>query len=456
MPLRCLFIDMNAFFASVEQQDDPSLRHKPVAVIPTQAETTCCIAASYEAKKFGIKTGTAVWEARKLSRGAIIFRVANHRRYVLAHNQIVDAVGSIIPVEGVVSIDEMTCRLVGDDQRPGRAVEMANRIKAAIKERAGKCLNCSIGIAPNRMLAKVASDMQKPNGLTVFADEDLPTALYKLKLQAFPGIGPRMARRLNLYGVFAVRQLCEMSAKSLSEVWGSKVLGGRWFRLLRGQEVADEPTRRQTVSHSHILPPKLRNEAGAYGVLVRLTHKAAARLRKVECWAGAVYVSVSFQDSSPSLLPDGPIQTEEANPKIPMLPDGFDPNWELGEFDDDEPPPKPQRWRATRRWGAGCHVPHCQDTPNILRVVKSLWQQHPPGVPFKVGMVLADLRPARSATPSLFEDDRKAADLSHAMDEVNLEFGASVVHFGGMHGMKDAAPSRIAFTQIPDFDRRVN
>ena len=82
---------MNAFFASVEQQDDPSLRGKPVAVIPTQAETTCCIAASYEAKKFGIKTGTAVWEARKLSRGAIIFRVANHRRYVLAHNQIVDA-----------------------------------------------------------------------------------------------------------------------------------------------------------------------------------------------------------------------------------------------------------------------------------------------------------------------------------------------------------------------------
>src|ERR1700677_4508086 len=110
MPLRSLFIDMNAFFASVEQQYEPSIRRKPVAVIPTEAETTCCIAASYEAKAFGIKTGTPVWEARKLSRGTIIFKVANHRRYVLAHNQIVDAVGSIIQVERVISIDEMMCR----------------------------------------------------------------------------------------------------------------------------------------------------------------------------------------------------------------------------------------------------------------------------------------------------------------------------------------------------------
>jgi len=85
-----------------------------------------------------------------------------------------------------------------------------------------------------------------------------------------------------------------------------------------------------------------------------------------------------------------------------------------------------------------------------------LWKVRPTGEPFQVGMVLSDLRPARSATPSLFEDDRKAADLSRAMDKVNAEFGASVVHFGAMHGMEAAAPNRIAFTQIPDFDRRVS
>ena len=79
MPLRHMFIDMNAFFASVEQQDDPKLRYRPVAVIPTQAETTACIAASYEAKAFGVKTGTPVWEARKLC-PKIVFVVAGHRR----------------------------------------------------------------------------------------------------------------------------------------------------------------------------------------------------------------------------------------------------------------------------------------------------------------------------------------------------------------------------------------
>jgi DNA polymerase-4 len=459
MPLRYLFIDMNAFFASVEQQEDPALRYLPVAVIPTMAETTCCIAASYEAKAMGIKTGTPVWEARKLSRGTIIFKIANHKRYVLIHNRIVQAVGSVLPVERVISIDEMTCRLVGSDQESWRGMELATRIKAAIKEQAGDYLTCSIGIGPNGMLAKVASDLRKPNGLTVFADDNLPSALYGLKLQDFPGIGPRMARRLNLFGVCTVRQLCEMPAPALCEVWGSKVLGMKWFRLLRGQDLPDEPTRRQTVSHSHILPPNLRNEAGAYGVLVRLTHKAVARLRKINYWAGAVSVDVSFQDSPRAFSTDHIAQAEP--PQALTLPDSFDASWSTGRDEGEDRGTTPAgvrkpRWRPLRKWDAGCRLPLCQDTPNILRAVAKLWQSHPPGIPFKVGMVLTELRPARSATPSLFEDDRKAADLSHAMDEVNREFGASVVHFGGMHGMKDTAPSRIAFTQIPDFDRRVN
>jgi DNA polymerase-4 len=456
MPLRSLFIDMNAFFASVEQQYDLSLRHKPVAVIPTHAETTCCIAASYEAKAFGIKTGTPVWEARKLSRGAVIFKLANHQRYVLMHNRIVEAVGSVLPVHHIASIDEMSCRLHAGEQRSDQAVDLALRIKSAIQEQAGDYLTCSIGIGPNWMLAKVASDMKKPDGLIVLADENMPSALFRLKLLDFPGIGPRMSRRLNLHGVFAVRQLCTMSEKALSEVWGSKVLGGRWFRLLRGDDVADETTQRQSVSHSHILPPDLRNEAGAYGVLVRLTHKAAARLRKIEYWAGAVSVAVSFQEPSPSHVPDGPIRANETEAGDPVLLRAVDPHWEWGEHDVDEPAPKPRRSRSQRHWGAGCHLPLCQDTPNILRAIEKLWREHPPGKPFKVGMVLSDLRPARCATPSLFEEDRKAGDLSRAMDEVNHEFGASVIHFGAMHGMKDAAPTRVAFTQIPDFDRRVN
>jgi DNA polymerase-4 len=451
MPLRSLFIDMNAYFASVEQQDDPDLRGKPVVVVPTDAETTACIAASYEAKAFGIRTGTPVWEARRLSRNTVIFRIANHRRYVLMHNRIVKAVGSVIPVERIMSIDEMTCRLLGDERRPERVVELALAVKAAIRSLAGEYMRCSIGVGPNGMLAKVASDMKKPDGLTVLADEAMPDALYGLDIEDFPGIGPRMARRFKLHGVFTVRQLFAMPLKPLCEVWGSKVLGGRWYRLLRGEDVLDEPTRRQTVSHSHVLPPDLRNDKGAYGVMVRLTHKAAARLRKIEYWAGAVSVHISFLDYE-TLPPDEPLPDVEV--AAPPETYGLDPEVGWVEPPDSKPPRKPQR--RSRSWDAGCHLPLCQDTPGILRAVANLWDQRPKGTPFKIGMVLSDLRPARSATPSLFEEDRKAADLSHAMDEVNREFGASVIHFGAMHGMKDAAPSRIAFTQIPDFDRRVN
>jgi DNA polymerase-4 len=416
MLVRNLFIDMNAFFASVEQQDDKSLRGRPVAVIPTQAETTSCIAASYEAKRYGVRTGTPVWQARRLCPGLACI-VANHKRYVTIHNRIVDAVGSVLPVERVVSIDEMTCHLVGEERRPERAAAAAGRIKAAIKERAGDYLTCSIGIAPNTLLAKVAADMKKPDGLTVFAKSDLPEALFGLKLQDFPGIATRMARRLNLSGVFAVRQFCGLSEKAMSEAWGSRILGGRWYRLLRGEDVSEGETRRQTVSHSHILPPALRTDAGSFGVLARLTHKASARMRKIGFWAGAVSVSVGFEN-------------DDANRKV---------GW------------------GRSGWSAWSHIPLCQDTPNILRAVTQLWNQRPKGrVPFQVGMVLSDLRPTRSATLSLFETDQKAAELSHAMDDVNAEFGASVVHFGAMHGLEDAAPNRIAFTQIPDFDRRVS
>ncbi len=414
MPIRYLFLDMNSFFASDEQQYDKKLRGKPIAVIPTQAETTCCIAASYEAKAFGIKTGTPVWEARKLCPGLICV-VANHQRYVVMHNRILDALGSVLPDYRVASIDEMSCRLTGNDCQPEIATALGHQIKNAIYERAGDYMRCSIGIGPNTMLAKMAADMKKPNGLTVLSDADIPSALHSLKLQDFPGIGPRMARRLNLYGVFAVQHLCSLSLKSLSEVWGSKVLGRRWFRFLRGEDVVDPPTRRQTVSHSHILPPSFRTEAGSYGVMVRLAHKAAARLRRINYWTGAVSVGVSFLDDLPKAG-----------------------GWHSGG------------------WDAGCRIPHCQDTSTILHAVAKLWKLRPPDrVPFKVGLVLSDLRPARSATPSLFEADRKAAEVSKAMDEVNAEFGASVIHFGAMHGYENAAPTRIAFTQIPDFDRRV-
>lgn len=410
MPLRHLFIDMNSFFASVEQQDNKRLRGKPVAVIPTNAETTSCIAASYEAKAYGIKTGTPVWAARKMCPGLICV-TGDHKRYVTMHNRILAAVRGVTPIETVMSIDEMACRLIGDERAAARVTALAGQIKAAIYDLAGEYMHCSIGAGPSVMLAKVAADMNKPNGLTVLADADLPHALHRLALTDFPGVGPQMERRLKLLGIFTVAQFCAAPAKVLAEVWGSKVHGERWFRTLHGEDVEAAPTRRQTVSHSHVLPPELRTDEGAYGVLMRLTHKAAARLRKIGYWCGAVSVGASF----------------------------------FGEERGDSV------W-----WQEGVRVPRCQDTPALVAAVARLWENRVRDrTPFKVGMVLGELVPARSATPSLFDEDRQGEQLSAALDCVNAEFGASVVYLGAMFGMRDAAPSRVAFTNIPDFDKRV-
>jgi DNA polymerase-4 len=416
VPLRHLFVDMNAFFAAVEQQHDATLRGRPVAVIPTDAPTTACIAASYEAKAFGVKTGTPVWAARKLCPG-IAFKVADHRRYVTMHNRVVEAVNRVLPVERVVSIDEVACRLAGRERAPAAVERAGGAIKRAIRELCGDYMRCSVGAGPSALLAKVAADMRKPDGLTVLADADLPFALYRLPLTDFPGVGPRMERRLKLYGIFTTEQFCRAPLKVLAEVWGSRVLGERWFRLLRGEDVTDAPTRRQTVGHSHVLPPDLRTDAGACAVLMKLVHKAAARLRKIDYWCGAISVGASFLGAEPG-----------------------DAVW----------------------WDDATRVPRCRDTPALVAAATKLWERRPRGAaharraPFKIGTVLSDLVPARSATPSLFDEDRQGEDVSDAMDDVNAEFGASAVHLGAMWGTHGAAPTRIAFTQIPDFDRRVN
>ena len=137
--VRWLYLDMNSFFASVEQEMNPSLRGKPIAVVPLLADTTCCIAVSYEGKAFGVKTGTKVGEAKKLCPGIQLIE-GNHENYIRYHNRIVTAVESCIPVEAVCSIDEIACRLSGSQQNVQVASAMADKIKDTIKTQVGSSL----------------------------------------------------------------------------------------------------------------------------------------------------------------------------------------------------------------------------------------------------------------------------------------------------------------------------
>ena len=217
MPLRYLFIDMNAYFASVEQQDFPRLRGRPVAVVSVEANTSSCIAASYEAKRCGVRTGTPVWQAKLLCPG-LVCMPGRHERYVEVHKLIVKAVGRCAPIDKVMSIDEMACKLIGVERRPENATAIAVKIKAEIKRGVGDYLTCSIGVGPNVLLAKVAGDMKKPDGLTFLHPEELPGNLYPLTITDFPGIGPRMRKRFHRYGVATVQQLMNLTVSGMSRV----------------------------------------------------------------------------------------------------------------------------------------------------------------------------------------------------------------------------------------------
>ncbi|HTV46981.1 MAG TPA: DNA polymerase [Phycisphaerae bacterium] len=395
-----LFVDMNAYFASVEQQLRPELRHKPVGIVAAMTDHTSCIAASYEAKALGIKTGTAVWEAKHMCRDIQIVE-ARPLVYVQMHHAIIAAIEDCLHVDAVLSIDEMACRLLGKECIVDNAVAIAQKVKKKIKTDIGEYLRCSIGLAPNRFLAKVAADMHKPDGLTVITPEDIPHKLFNLALDDFPGIGNQMLLRFSKAGVYTVEQMYALSERQLRDIWHS-VLGERWWYWLRGRELAEPPHHRRTVGHSHVLPPHLRNDRDTKSVMVRLIHKAAARLRHLRYWAQRLSIFVELVQIG-----------------------GWEANGSLGT---------------------------CQDTISMLELFERLWSKKPAGKAMQVGVTLYQLIPEASATMPLFTQSANRVKLCKAMDKLNARFGANTVYFGETHNVLDSAPTRIAFTQIPDLN----
>ncbi len=395
--LHWLFVDLNSYFASVEQQLQPKLRGKPVGVVPLMADTTCCIAASYEAKKFGVKTGTMVAEAKRLCPDIRLVE-ARHEKYVKYHEAIVVAVESCLPVTAVMSIDEMACRLTGRDQKIENALALGRQVKDRILE-VGDQLRSSVGLATNRMLAKVASNMQKPDGLTAVMLEDLPRVLLPLKISDFPGIGPRMGERLKERNVRTTADLLALDEMQMRTIWGG-IGGERYYRWLRGEDLEITTAHNQSVGHSHVLPPELRNTKGAHAVALRLLQKAAVRLRKMDCWATRLNLSLSYMGRG-------------------------------------------------IHWSKDAKMLECQDTLTLQEGLTRLWEKRAEGKILKVAVTLSGLVPDQHRSFSFF-DQPKRVSLSRAMDAVNAKYGRNAVYLGSVAEVLTSAPTRIAFSSIPD------
>ena len=279
--LRRLYIDFDSFFASVEQQMQPHLRARPMAVVPLESEHTCCIAASYEAKKHGVKTGTGVLEARKLCPD-IIFTKARHDVYVKIHHAILAELNNHLPVAHVRSIDEMVCNLKQNEASDPHG--LSSRIKRGIRQNIGECITASIGFAANELLAKIAAEMKKPDGCTILRTEDLPHAIAHLRLTDIPGISKGTERRLREVGVHSIPALFQLQPKEARAVWGN-VGGEKFLARLTGHEVPDEPTHKRMFGHSRMLPGAWRTPDKARLCARLLTVKAARRLRREPFYA---------------------------------------------------------------------------------------------------------------------------------------------------------------------------
>lgn len=411
MSLRSLFVDFNSYFASVEQHEEPSLRGRPVGVAPVAAETTSLIAASYDAKAFGVGTGTMVREARRLCPG-IVIRVARPERYVVWHHRLIEAIDHAIPIARVGSIDEVACELVGRQRRREVAEEIARQVKSEIALAApGGAIRCSIGIAPNDFLAKTASDMRKPDGLTVIEQADLPHALHGLALRDLCGIGPSMEARLHEAGITTVAQLTVASKLVLRRVWGG-IEGERMWGLLRGAWLPTAPTERGSIGHSHVLGPELRTPDGARAVLKKLLVKAAMRMRREEMLSGAMAVRIRFI--------------------------GHDQRWERDlAFDPTD------------------------DSRELLRLLNGTLDSghlHRPlpgpinATPLSVSVTLMRLVPRTQSSGSLFAPTQDTRRVDALVDRINAKFGYNKLYFGSMQLAleHDAAPMRIPFNRIPD------
>lgn len=414
-----LFVDLNSFFASVEQDARPELRGRPVGIVPMMADSTCCLAASYEAKALGVKTGTIVADAKRLCPG-IVFVEARHQLYVEYHHRIVSTVERCLPVSAVCSIDEMACRLMGRERSLPAALALGQLVKRRILEEVGPMMRSSVGLATNRFLAKIASDMEKPDGLVALPLDILPRALASLTLRDLPGIGARTEKNLNQKGIRTMDDLLALDCDQAGEIWGS-VWGQRLWHWLRGEdfELAENESMR-SLGHQHVLAPEMRNPESAWGVAHKLLHKAAMRLRDKNLWASSMQLAIGFAVPRS----EGPVST-------------------FGS--------------PARGWKSELRLVECRDNPTLVAALTQLWRERPRGGDYEhphfIGVTLANLVPDRLHTLNLFEnseEEQSRARLTEVMDAINHKYGLQTLAPATMLSAYKAAPTRISFHSVPD------
>ncbi len=293
----CLIhLDMNSYFASVEQQANPLLRGRPLGVCAYLHKNGCVIAASIEAKARGMKVGMTMEEAKGMIPDAVFiendppkYRAVTSRVFGILH-ETCDRVEHY-------SIDESFLDMTGWVRDPAEAAFLMARVRRRIHDEVGEWLRCSIGIAPTRFLAKLASELEKPSGLSVITHENLDEVLSRLDLEDIHGVGRRMRKRIEALGINTPIELKRAPIANLMHAFG---INGYmlWAKLNATdiEEVDADPGPPKSIGHSYCVPMSANRQGKIRAILAKLAEKAARRMRREELFAGAVSVGVGFRD----------------------------------------------------------------------------------------------------------------------------------------------------------------
>ncbi len=389
---RAMLVDMNSYFASVEQQVQPKLRGKPIAVCPyPTSSASCVIAASIEAKAYGIKTGHRVFQAKALCPELIL--VADHpNAYRHYHNEIIKLLHQTRCQVLVKSIDEALLVVPADlrESVPNLAQEIKEQIR-----RVGRELRCSIGISSNFFLAKMASNVLKPDGLITLPVDHVSLERFynSLSLQDLYGISYRMTKRFLGMGITSPLALYRTDHAFLKQQLG--INGEAWYLRLRGYETDLKPTHKQSVGHqTTIVPDATSDREELLAAISQLTTKVARRLLHYGLSARHLNLSLRLADRS----------------------------WWGDSYIQNEP---------------------FYNANTLLRQAEKLLPNPLPGPVRLVSIVATHLIERSFVNLNLFEPTNKLEDLSEAIDQIERRYGRII--FTGRQLEATQVPDRIGF-----------
>ncbi len=290
-----MHVDMNAFFAAVEQQSNPALRGRPIAVTGSE-QRSVILTASYEARAFGVKTGMTRFEAFERC-PQLVLVPANNRLYTHVSTEIMALLQDYTPLVEVFSIDEAFLDLSGSLRLFNGAERIAYLIKSRIRARFG--ISCSVGIAPNKLLAKLASEQNKPDGLTVFRPAEITGLLEKMPIQELCGVGRRLGRQLQGLGILTCGQLARFPLAALRRKYGA--VGDKLQAMARGLDPspvvpAERSAPIKSVGHSRTLRTDLVDRQAICAFLLQLAEMVGRRARRYQVSGRVVTLTVRYAD----------------------------------------------------------------------------------------------------------------------------------------------------------------